>query len=286
MKINFKVIFLIIILIILSSLSVSAEEELIFGVPAKKAGIDMYEAWLPIIEQIEEISGLQIGLTIIKDHEKLSHDMKLKIIDFGYFSPIPYVMAQEKISCKAIVMRVKYGTPYYKTGFIVKKDSAIDSLQDLYGKTLALTNQRDSTSGYFVPLAMLKEVGIDPENDLKNIIYSGKHINVLKTVSFGIADAGAIKLYILEDSQNEKYVNQIKIIAFSHFLPGSAVAVRRDLNEDIAAKLKNAFLDISLTEEGREALAMMNFNGFVQAEHELYRIIYRYLESAEAGDES
>ncbi len=286
MNFNHKMIFLIIILIMLSSLSTAAQAELVFGVPAKKAGIDMYEAWLPIIEQVEEISGLKINLTLVKDHEKLSHDMKLKKIDFGYFSPIPYVMAQEKINCKAIVMRVKYGSPYYKTGFIVKTDSPIDSIDDLYAKTLALTNQRDSTSGYFVPLAMLKEADIDPENDLQNIIYSGKHINVLKTVSFGIADVGAVKLYILEDSQNEKYVNQIKVIALSHFLPGSAVAVRQDLSEAAVSKLKNAFLDISLTKEGREALAMMNFNGFVQAEHELYRIIYRYLESAEAGEES
>lgn len=273
---------LIIILLIFSNLSFAAADELVFGVPAKKSGIEMYHAWFPIVKELENISGLSIKLNIIKDHQKLSDGMEAGEIDFGYFSPIPYVLAYQKINCEALVMRVKYGSPYYQTAFIVKKKSPIMELQKIKGLSLALTNPADSTSGYFVPKAMLKMINIDIEKDLK-IIYSGKHINVLKTVIFDIADIGAIKLYILKDPANSIYADKIRIIALSNFLPGSTIAARADLNTKIKAELKKSFLDISLSEQGRKALKKMKFDGFVAAENSLYRITYKYLDTAVNG---
>ena len=283
MKNIIRIFFIIIILINLCISVSAADEELVFGVPAKKTAAKMYHAWLPIVNEVEKISGLKIQLKIVKDHQELSRAIAEGTIDFGYFSPIPYVITSKDIGCDALVMRVKYGSPYYKTAFIVKKNSPIMDLHGIIGLNLALTNPEDSTSGYYVPRAMLKMVGIDPEKDLKKIIYSGKHINVLKTVSFGIADVGAIKLYILKDPANKVYAEEVKVIAFSHFLPGSTVAAAESMDAELKAELRKAFLDVSLTETGREALSGMDFNGFVAAEDELYRIIYEYLNTSENG---
>lgn len=285
MKKIFLTFLIILILLTFNNLAAAASDKLIFAVPAKKAGIEMYHAWFPIVAELEKISGLNIGLNIVKDHQEMTKAMELGNVDFGYFSPIPYLLAEEKIKSEALVMRVKYGSPYYKAVFIVKKSSPIIKLKDVKNTNLALTNPKDSTSGYFVPLAMLKSANINPQNDLKKIIYSGKHINVLKTVVFGISDLGAIKSYILKDPANSEYAEKIRIIATSSFLPGSTVAVAAGLEDEIKTELKKAFLDISLTKEGREALKAMDFDGFVAAEKNLYRILSEYLEAvANGGD--
>jgi len=282
-KLIIKVILIIIIITLLLSGFVCAidnEKNIVLGIPSKKSALSMLSRWQPIADELSKRSGYQIKISMVKDHDELIEKMKNKEIDLGYYSPVFFVKAKNEIEITPIVMRVKYGSPYYRSGFITRKDSEINSIQDLKNKKIALTAEEDSTSGYYIPLAMLNNNGFEHQKNL-DLVFTGKHINVLKSVVYGSVDAGAIKLYILDDPKNYELLSEIKVLERSFFIPGSSIAVINDLDTDIINKIKEAFLSLSTDEAGLNSMQAMNFNGFVLSNNELYNPVRSYLKELE-----
>lgn len=275
----FKILSLLFIILILTSSFTYAFEEketINIGIPSKKSALSLLRRWQPIIEEISIRSGYNIEISMVKNHNELIKKMKDKEIDMGYFSPFFYVEAKKEVNITPLVMRVKFGSPYYRSGFIVKKDSQINSIKDLKNKQLALTAEEDSTSGYYIPLSMLSNNEINYQNDL-DIVFTGKHINVLKSVVYEAVDAGAIKLYILNDPDNSNFISEVKVISQSFYIPGSSIAVVNELDTETTNKIKEAFLSLSTDISGLKAMEAMNFNGFVTSNDELYNPVRNYL---------
>lgn len=272
-----KIIVIVSILFLFCSIDIAASETLTLGIPSKKTALTMLSRWQPIAEEVSRRSGIDIKLIMVKDHDELTEKMTNQEIDLGYYSPVFLVKAQNKLELTPLVMRVKYGSPYYRAGFITKKDSEINELLDLKGKKIALTAKEDSTSGYYIPLSMLRNEEIDFQEDVE-IIFTGKHINALKSVVYGSVNVGAIKLYILDDPANSDLVSQIKIISRSFYIPGSSIAAVSTISNEKINLIKDAFLSLSTDPEGLKAIELMNFDGFVLSNNELYNPVRNYLQ--------
>lgn len=277
-SVHYKIIIIISLILILTAFGVNAApESLTLGIPSKKTALSMLSRWQPIAEEISQRSDIKIKIVMVKDHDELIDRMKDKEIDLGYYSPVFLVKAQYDLELIPLVMRVKYGSPYYRAGFIVRKDSKIDELVEIKGKRLALTAEEDSTSGYYIPLSMLTNDGIYFENEV-DLIFTGKHINALKSVVYGSVDVGAIKLYILDDPINSSLLSQVRIISRSFYIPGSSIAAIDSLDSETLDLLRESFLGLSTDPAGLKAMEPMNFDGFVISNNELYDPVRNYLE--------
>lgn len=268
--------FLLILFFLIFTNSIQAEEFVTLGVTSKKIALSKLESWQSILEEVSKRSGINIELVVAKDHQTLINLMKNNEIDMGYFSPIFYVKAHAELNCIPIVLEKRLGSSYYQGGFIVHKKSEIKNLDDLKEKKLALTAKKDSTSGYYLPIAILKRNKINYQNEL-DIVYTGKHINVLKSVSYGLVDAGAIKLFILEDEFNKKYSSEIRVIAKSSSIPTSSIAARKDIKTEIINKLRKAFISLDTDQKGLEAIEKSGFDGFAASNDQMYDIVRDYL---------
>lgn len=267
---------LLILFFLIFTTSLQAEEVITLGVTSKKIALSKLESWQSILDEVSKRSGIDIELVVAKDHQTLIALMKNKEIDMGYFSPVFYVKAHDKLNCKPVVLEKRLSSSYYQGGFIVRKDSNIKSLADLKGKKLALTAEKDSTSGYYLPIAILKRNGISYQDDLK-VVYTGKHINALKSVSYGLVDAGAIKLFILENEANQKYSSEIRVVAKSSYLPTSSITARKDIDKKIISRLRKAFISLNSDPTGLKAMQKSGFDGFAESNDQMYDIVRDYL---------
>lgn len=268
---------MLILFFLIFTISIQAEEFITLGVTSKKIALSKLESWQSILDEVSKRSGIDIELVVAKDHQALIDLMKNKKIDLGYFSPVFYVKAHNELNSKPIVLEKRLGSSDYQGGFIVHKDSKIRNLDDLKGKKLALTAEKDSTSGYYLPIAILNKNGIDYRNDLE-VVFTGKHINVLKSVSYGLVDAGAIKLFILEDEINKKYSSEIRIIAESSYLPTSSITARKDIKAETINGLREAFISLNNDPKGLAAMQKSGFDGFAVSNDQMYDIVRDYLD--------
>lgn len=170
-------------------------------------------------------------------------------IDVMLVSPFSYFQAKERANAELLV-----STPIlenYRTVFIVKKDSSINTLKDLKGKTFAFVDQA-SSSGYLYPKSYLvNELKLDA-NMLESsgyffdtVTFSGKHDASVMGVSMGDYDGAAVAEAVLEQMVNAGVINkdQFKIIGETEVIPNPAYIIRGDLPKEIKDKVRSFFLN-------------------------------------------
>ncbi len=132
---------------------------------------------------------------------------------------------------------------------ITRKDSGINSMDDLKGKRIAHTSA-SSNSGNLAPRALFPKKGITPDTDYK-VLYSGKHDQSILGVYNGDYDAAPVASDVYDRMVAAGRVDdsKMKIIYRSPRFPTSAFGYSHDLNPDLAAKIREAFNSYRFTEE-------------------------------------
>ena len=208
---------------------------------------EMLRQYKNVTDYLSEKLGMPVEAEVTSDYTAAIEAMRAKHIDIAWFGPFSYILAHDIAGAEAIVngVREETGKSTYKSIFIVKKGSGIETLEDLKEKKFAFVDPA-STSGYLIPMKILTENNINPENDFKSTFFAGTHNAVELAVANGTVDAGA-------DSDNS-YNRMIKsgeinsevniIIHESKPIPGSPIAVRGDLPESLKQDIKKALIEM------------------------------------------
>jgi phosphonate transport system substrate-binding protein len=171
-----------------------------------------------------------------------------------------YIKAHEKYGAEAHLIVIRHGKKTYQSQFIAKKGRFKD-LKDLNGKKIAFVDPA-SMSGYLLPLKMLIDAGVKIDGDP---VFAMKHDSVVSMVYQGQADAGATfysppnseegiqDARRLVKTQYPDVEERIEIVKLTDEIPNDPIVFRKNLPEDVKAKLKQAFLDMVKSPEGKEA---------------------------------
>lgn len=168
-----------------------------FGIYTSDKPTVMYKKFKPILGYLQDQMGV----------DQLEVDLKFKVYssysdcidaivkgkcDFVRFGPSSYILAKERNKdIRLLVMEHKKGEKRFKGIFITAKDSPIQSISELKGKSFAFGNE-NSTIGRYLSQAELVKSGIF-SSDLKSFNYLGRHDKVALAVAVGNYDAGVVK---------------------------------------------------------------------------------------------
>lgn len=137
-------------------------------------------------EALKAATGLEFEVSVPTSYAATIEEMCASPEDTMAFIPAQgYVIANQLCGVDVAFKAVRRGWGVYWTQFIVRRDSDIQSIEDLNGKTWAYPDA-GSTSGFLFPSAMFKELGITPGETLE----AGGHPQVVRAVYNGEADFG------------------------------------------------------------------------------------------------
>ena len=117
----------------------------------------------------------------------------------------------------------------YFVGFFTKKDSKINSLDDIEGKSLAL-KQKYSASGFYIPLFMIYG------KTLSKVGFLGTESEVARNVFIGNYDVGVTSMNNEKNMAFGQMNNELKLIGRSQDIPGGSLLVSNHLKERIGEK--------------------------------------------------
>ncbi len=204
-------------------------------------------AHAPMTRHLEKVLGIPVKVIVAIDYTAVIEAIRYNHVQVAYFGPFSYVLASEVAQIEPLVTGVQQatGSSKYNSVLIARTDSGIEKPQDIKGKTFAFLDPA-STSGYLVPMAHFKKLGIDPQRDFKSVFFAGSHAAVELAVAAGKVHAGADNLpsYKKMVATGQVDPKQVRIIWKSEDIPGSPIAVRKDLRDDLKARLLDAFLNI------------------------------------------
>ena len=245
-----------------------SKDEIIFGINPFTSPENIKNMYIPILISVFNKVGFKVRTMIVKDYEALSSGIQEGIIDVAWFSPFAYVNAHEKIGIEPLVSPKVNGKVSYNGYIITRKDSGINELADLKGKSFGYVDE-GSASGYLYARHIIKTKGMNPDKIFSRTSFLGSHDNVIKAVLSKELDAGATYNEAIENAHmNGINTDEFRIIAKTADIPKDAIAASPHLSKEFCENLKNAFTQYVKTSNINSPV-----EGFVDSNDKKYDVI-------------
>jgi len=232
----------------------------------------------PIVDILHQRLGMEVQPFVATDYTGVVEALRVNKLDIAFLTPASYVLAKSEANVRVALKSERKGNPYYYAAIITRADSGIKKLEDLRGKTFAFGDPL-STSANVFPRKMFHDRGIDPVRDFKQILYSGGHDATVLAVLNGKVDAGATYANSpdSEDTawmrylKNPEDAKKIRAIAFSEPIPADNLVINGNLDESIARRVEEIFIELSRDPAGKKMLRdLYQIDGFVPASDKDY----------------
>jgi len=176
----------------------SAEISLAFGVYASDKPSAMVKQFRPILNALQDdlsrLAGepVRIRMQIAKTYEQGVIDLVAGKVDFARFGPASYIRAREADPrVEILAIESSKGKKTFNGVIAVAKDSSIQTISELRGKSFAFGDERSTIGRYLSQLHLMRNNV--RASDLKHFEYLGRHDAVGAAVGSGRFDAGALK---------------------------------------------------------------------------------------------
>jgi phosphonate transport system substrate-binding protein len=236
----------------------------------------------PFAEYTEKKLGVKVEVFTASDYAGIVQALSAGHIHLGRMGGAGYAAGyiDSEGNIEPLVMNVEpNGGKGYHSVLIVKSASPYKSLADLKGKSLAWADP-NSTSGYLVPNAALRDAGIEPQKHFGRTVFSGGHEQSVLGVLKGNFDSAftwtspghqAGQFRIMMDRGLLK-IEDVRIIWESPLIANPLWAIPKNIPPDMKKDLLALFLNLAKDDMAMaEAAAQGKTSGFEQVKHETYK---------------
>lgn len=214
-------------------------------VPADTGTNDITADYAPVFNGITKHYGIHFDLRAGASYAAVVEGMCNDQADIAWYGAVTYGQANEKCGVDLLAVDVKKGDASYYSGIFVSKESGINSIEELKGKSMAFGSP-NSTSSFNFPVAMLIADGVDPVKDLSKVIIAGSHSASLAALAEGKVDAAAASYNSFGKAVKKGAIDpsKFKPLAKSQPIPNPPLAMNRGLTDDLKRALRKAFSEI------------------------------------------
>jgi phosphonate transport system substrate-binding protein len=236
----------------------------------------------PFAEYLEKKLGVNVEVFTASDYAGIVQALSAGHIHLGRMGGAGYAAGyiDSKGGIEPLVMNIEpNGGKGYHSVLIVKADSPYKSLNDLKGKSLAWADP-NSTSGYLVPNAALRDAGIDPQKHFSRTVFSGGHEQSVLGVLKGNFDSAFTwtspghqsgQFRIMMDRGMLK-LSDIRIVWESPLIANPLWAIPKDIPADMKKDLLALFQNLAKDNMAiAEAAAQGKTSGFEPVTHDTYK---------------
>ncbi len=212
------------------------------------------------LSPLPTIEGKVVVAPTLPDLARL---LEQKKVDFYMESAYPtYVVNNVHDAGRLLLRRWQRGKAEYQSLIFAKKDSGINSLQDLRGKVIAFEDP-ESTSGHFLPRFFLVKRGFkmvetnrpDAKSSPPEIgfVFAYTQAKLVELVLTQQVAAGAFN----DDDYakvDEKKRADINILAQTEMLPRHLVSIRKNMEPALASQIEKILITMGEDPEGRKVM--------------------------------
>jgi len=169
------------------------------------------------------------------------------------------VLAKKDVDITPLARGKVGGTVENFTYIVTRKDSGLDSVEKLKGKTFAFGDVA-STSGHLIPHQSLLKMGIDPKKDFSKLTYTGAHDKTALAVVDKIVEGGAMNSRKLPSMIKKGQLKEedLQVIWKSEPFADYPWAARTNLGSSLISKLKSAFIEL----DDKKILSNLGVEGY------------------------
>jgi len=206
------------------------------------------DIWEPFIEHLEEATGKDVRFFAVQSNSAEVEAMRSGRLHIAGFSTGPTPFAVNLAGAVPFaIMGSDEGEFGYKLQVYTRKDSGIDSMEDLAGKRVAHTSPT-SNSGNLAPRALFPNLGVTPGEDYE-VVYSGSHDQSMLGVVAGDYDAAPVASEVVDRMAERGLYDpeEVRIVWESKPFPTTSFTYAHDLDPALVGKIRQAFFDFDFS---------------------------------------
>jgi phosphonate transport system substrate-binding protein len=237
-----------------------------------EAPTELQRKFAPLGKYLESRIGMKVEFTPVTDYAATVEGLAAKKLDMVWLGGFTFVQAYLRTDKTAIPLVQRAEDETFRSVFITKAGSGINTLADLKGKNFVFGSV-SSTSGHLMPRYYLLQNGVNPDKDMR-VAFSGAHDATVFQVAGGKVDAGALNISVWNKMVEEKKADTSQLKVFYTTPPYFDYnwTVRGDLDPALVAKLREAFLALSPDKpEDREILELQRASKYIPTKPENYK---------------
>ena len=248
--------------------------------PEEKPSI-MRRKLKPLTDYLEKKIAMKIEFRPMANEDDLVNGLVANKVDLAWFSGLDFIQAKLRSNEQVIPIVQRVEDAQTRSVFVTARVD-IAGLEDLKGRTFAF-GAETSVSDHLMPRAFMREAFVDPDIEMKHVVYAGSPDVVVAAVSGGKVDAGVLSAAAWERMLANGKANA-KVLHVFYTTPGYSDfnwTVRADMDANLRRELTSAFLSL----DGgigldREILDLQRASRFIPADAENYTVIETVARSA------
>ena len=242
----------------------TTEKVLKVGVVPQFSAERITKIWEPILGHISKKIGVKLQLDGSLDIPSFEKRFNAGEFDIAYMNPYHAIVANKEAGYEPVLRDV--GRKLYGI-LVAKKDNPIKKVEELAGKKVAFPAP-NALGAALIPRAEFStKFNIDVEE-----VYVSSHSSVYLNVILGLAEAGGGVQKTLQQQPSE-IQGQLTIINKTAKVPPHPIVVHPRVDSELSAKLKQAFLEMGETIEGKELLSKIPMKVIGETSLEDYNVL-------------
>jgi phosphonate transport system substrate-binding protein len=201
----------------------------------------------PLVTYLKQETGLDIEFIVPKDSVKFERAIKNGNIDFAFQDPNIYVKSADLYDKNTLISALTGKGSTSQSGVVItRKDSGINKVEDLRGKTV-MFGPKLSAARWVAARMLFEGSGINIDKDLKAYSNGGCCEDVAFNIYLKAVDAGVVCDHFLKEhsgKQKELGVDtkQIVVVCGTRSVPTRVFAARQEVSDDIVTRVNQALL--------------------------------------------
>ncbi len=233
-----------------------------------------------LIEYLGERLGVTTEMVQRPNYAEMNELMRNRYCLIGLLCNYAFVRAERDFGAEMLAVPVIDGRTDYQAYIIVARDSPYHSLEDLEGRRFAFADPL-CNAGWLFPRYRLKQLGRAPDGFFGTDVFTYDYERSIHAVANGLVDAAGVEgpLYDSLASQRDPDALRTRIVDRSAPFGNPPVAVHPALDAEFRRRVREFFLTLQDSEQGRAVLSGILVERFVSPDLGLYVPVRRMAEA-------
>jgi phosphonate transport system substrate-binding protein len=262
-----------------SEINAASQEELRIAIGAMVSPKETLSSYQDLLNYLALKLGKRLVLVQRKTYGQINEMLGQGDVDLAFLCSGPYVAGKNKYGFELLAAPEVKGSHFYNAYLIVNRNSGLEGLGDLKGKTFAFTDP-DSNTGYLAPIGWLKKLGTTPEEFFGSTVYTYSHDNSILAVSKGLVEGASVDGLIWDfyTNSNSEMTGKTRVIYKSEDFGIPPVVAGKHVSGDTKLAVKRALFQMREDPEGAAILDKLMIDRFVEADDSWYDSIRRTMQ--------
>jgi phosphonate transport system substrate-binding protein len=253
---------------VVASSAQAAQDPLVMGIFPRNKATETTTMYTPLANYLSERLGRKVILVTSKDFDSFWKGVMERKYDIVHYNQYHYIQSTQ--AYKVIAHNQEFGKDAVAGALFVRKDSGINELAQLRGRTIIFGGGKDAMLSYIAPRFLLMQAGLK-ESDFKTE-FAVNPPNAALALYNKQADAagGGDILIDLPVVKNAVNTQELKLLAATEPLLFLPWAVKRTMPAKLGESIQSLLVELGRSDAGKDILKAAMTTGMGKAEDKDY----------------